>query len=149
MIRVVSLLLGLWIGAAQAQIVSVEPEYQGRYNELLHELRCLVCQNQTLADSGSGLADDLRLEVKRMLEEGLSDEQIFAFMSDRYGDFVLYNPPVKPRTWLLWFGPFVLLIGGLIGIRQVVRANNKTAKSSTLTESEKKQVNAVIQDRDD
>jgi cytochrome c-type biogenesis protein CcmH len=149
MIRVVSLLLGLWIGAAQAQIVSVEPEYQGRYNDLLHELRCLVCQNQTLADSGSGLADDLRLEVKRMLEEGLSDEQIFAFMSDRYGDFVLYNPPVKPRTWLLWFGPFVLLIGGLIGIRQVVRANNKTAKSSTLTESEKKQVNAVIQDRDD
>ncbi len=149
MIRVVSLLLGLWIGVAQAQIVSVEPEYQGRYNELLHELRCLVCQNQTLADSGSGLADDLRLEVKRMLEEGLSDEQIFAFMSDRYGDFVLYNPPVKPRTWLLWFGPFVLLIGGLIGIRQVVRANNKTAKSSTLTESEKKQVNAVIQDRDD
>ena len=149
MIRVVSLLLGLWIGAAQAQIVSVEPEYQGRYNDLLHELRCLVCQNQTLADSGSGLADDLRLEVKRMLEEGLSDEQIFAFMSDRYGDFVLYNPPVKPRTWLLWFGPFVLLISGLIGIRQVVRANNKTAKSSTLTESEKKQVNAVIQDRDD
>ena len=149
MIRVVSLLLGLWIGVAQAQIVSVEPEYQGRYNELLHELRCLVCQNQTLADSGSGLADDLRLEVKRMLEEDLSDEQIFAFMSDRYGDFVLYNPPVKPRTWLLWFGPFVLLIGGLIGIRQVVRANNKTAKSSTLTESEKKQVNAVIQDRDD
>lgn len=149
MIRVVSLLLGLWIGAAQAQIVSVEPEYQGRYNDLLHELRCLVCQNQTLADSGSGLADDLRLEIKRMLEEGLSDEQIFAFMSDRYGDFVLYNPPVKPRTWLLWFGPFVLLIGGLIGIRQVVRANNKTAKSSTLTESEKKQVNAVIQDRDD
>ena len=127
----------------------MEPEYQGRYNDLLHELRCLVCQNQTLADSGSGLADDLRLEVKRMLEEGLSDEQIFAFMSDRYGDFVLYNPPVKPRTWLLWFGPFVLLIGGLIGIRQVVRANNKTAKSSTLTESEKKQVNAVIQDRDD
>ena len=149
MIRVVSLLLGLWIVSAQAQIVSVEPEYQGRYNDLLHELRCLVCQNQTLADSGSGLADDLRLEVKRMLEEGLSDEQIFAFMSDRYGDFVLYNPPVKPRTWLLWFGPFVLLIGGLIGIRQVVRANNKTAKSSTLTESEKKQVNAVIQDRDD
>ena len=149
MIRVVSLLLGLWIVSAQAQIVSVEPEYQGRYNDLLHELRCLVCQNQTLADSGSGLADDLRLEVKRMLEEGLSDQQIFAFMSDRYGDFVLYNPPVKPRTWLLWFGPFVLLIGGLIGIRQVVRANNKTAKSSTLTESEKKQVNAVIQDRDD
>lgn len=149
MIRVLSLLLGLWIGVAQAQIVSVAPEYQERYNNLLHELRCLVCQNQTLADSGSGLADDLRLEVKRMLEEGRSDEQIFVFMSDRYGDFVLYNPPLKPRTWLLWFGPFVLLIGGLIGIRQVVRANNKTAKSSVLTEAEKKKINAVIQDRDD
>ena len=149
MIRTLILLLRLWIGVAQAQIISVEPEYQGRYNNLLHELRCLVCQNQTLADSGSGLADDLRLEVKRMLEEGLSDQQIFTFMSDRYGDFVLYNPPVKPRTWLLWFGPFVLLIGGLIGIRQVVRANNKTAKSNMLTEAEKKHVNAVIQDRDD
>ncbi|MDG1250057.1 MAG: cytochrome c-type biogenesis protein CcmH [Gammaproteobacteria bacterium] len=149
MIRTLILLLSLWIGVAQAQIISVEPEYQGRYNNLLHELRCLVCQNQTLADSGSGLADDLRLEVKRMLEEGLSDQQIFTFMSDRYGDFVLYNPPVKPRTWLLWFGPFVLLIGGLIGIRQVVRANNKTAKSNMLTEAEKKHVNAVIQDRDD
>lgn len=149
MIRTLILLLSLWIGVAQAQIISVEPEYQGRYNKLLHELRCLVCQNQTLADSGSGLADDLRLEVKRMLEEGLSDQQIFTFMSDRYGDFVLYNPPVKPRTWLLWFGPFVLLIGGLIGIRQVVRANNKTAKSNMLTEAEKKHVNAVIQDRDD
>ena len=149
MIRTLILLLSLWIGVAQAQIISVEPEYQGRYNNLLHELRCLVCRNQTLADSGSGLADDLRLEVKRMLEEGLSDQQIFTFMSDRYGDFVLYNPPVKPRTWLLWFGPFVLLIGGLIGIRQVVRANNKTAKSNMLTEAEKKHVNAVIQDRDD
>ena len=149
MTRIAMWLLLLSIASAHAQIVSVAPEYQQRYNNLLHELRCLVCQNQTLADSGSGLADDLRLEVKRMLEEGNSDQQIFAFMSDRYGDFVLYNPPVKPRTWLLWFGPFVLLIGGLIGIRQVVRANNKTAKSNMLTEAEKKHVNAVIQDRDD
>jgi cytochrome c-type biogenesis protein CcmH len=143
------MLFVLLLPASNAEVITVAPEYEERYEHILSELRCLVCQNQTLADSGSGLADDLRLEVKRMLEEGLSDEQIFAFMSDRYGDFVLYNPPVKPRTWLLWFGPFVLLIGGLIGIRQVVRANNKTAKSSTLTESEKKQVNAVIQDRDD
>ncbi|MDG0996502.1 MAG: cytochrome c-type biogenesis protein CcmH [Gammaproteobacteria bacterium] len=149
MSRAFILILGLWIGLAEAQIVTVAPEYQQRYNSLLHELRCLVCQNQTLADSGSGLADDLRLEVKRMLEEGRSNEQIYTFMSDRYGDFVLYNPPVKPRTWLLWFGPFILLLAGLIGIRQVVRSNNKTAKSSALTDAEKRQVNAVIKDRDD
>ena len=149
MTRIAMWLLLLSIASAHAQIVSVAPEYQQRYNNLLHELRCFVCQNQTLADSGSGLADDLRLEVKRMLEEGNSDQQIFAFMSDRYGDFVLYKPPLKPRTWLLWFGPFVLLLAGLIGIRRVVKANNKSADSTQLSDAEMIKINAVIQDRDD
>ena len=84
-----------------------------------------------------------------MLEDGNSDQQIFAFMSDRYGDFVLYKPPLKPRTWLLWFGPFVLLLAGLIGIRRVVQANNKSADSTQLSDAEMKKINTVIQDRDD
>lgn len=82
--------------------------------KLTEELRCLVCQNQTIADSHSGLAIDLRNEVREKIQRGDSDEEIKAFMVDRYGDFVLYRPPVKSTTWLLWFGPFFLVLIGLV-----------------------------------
>lgn len=83
-----------------------------RLKRLEGDLRCLVCQNQTLADSNAGLADDLRREVRTLALAGKSDDEIRAYLVARYGDFVLYNPPVKPVTWMLWFGPFALLIGG-------------------------------------
>ena len=83
-----------------------------RLKRLETELRCLVCQNQTLADSNADLADDLRREVRALALAGKSDEEIKAYLVARYGDFVLYNPPVKPVTWMLWFGPFALLAGG-------------------------------------
>lgn len=83
-----------------------------RIKKLESELRCLVCQNQTLADSSADLADDLRREVRGLAKAGKSDDEIKAYLVARYGDFVLYNPPVKSTTWLLWGGPFVLLIGG-------------------------------------
>jgi cytochrome c-type biogenesis protein CcmH len=83
-----------------------------RLKRLETELRCLVCQNQTLADSNADLAEDLRREVRELAMAGKSDEEIKAYLVARYGDFVLYNPPVKPTTWLLWFGPFVLAVGG-------------------------------------
>jgi cytochrome c-type biogenesis protein CcmH len=83
-----------------------------RLKRLESELRCLVCQNQTLADSNADLADDLRREVRALALQGKSDEEIKAYLVARYGDFVLYNPPVKPLTWMLWFGPFALLVGG-------------------------------------
>jgi cytochrome c-type biogenesis protein CcmH len=79
---------------------------------LAQELRCLVCQNQTLADSNAGLADDLRREVRALALSGKSDDEIKTYLVARYGDFVLYNPPVKAVTWLLWFGPFAMMIGG-------------------------------------
>jgi cytochrome c-type biogenesis protein CcmH len=78
------------------------------------ELRCLVCQNQTIADSNADLAVDLRNQVREKLQQGMSERDIVAYMVQRYGDFVLYRPPVKSITWLLWFGPFLLLIGGII-----------------------------------
>lgn len=81
-----------------------------RFKHLIEELRCLVCQNQSLSDSDAELAHDLRAEVYEMMQAGNSNEQITGFLVERYGDFVLYNPPVKPSTWLIWFGPFVVLI---------------------------------------
>jgi cytochrome c-type biogenesis protein CcmH len=83
-----------------------------RLKRLETELRCLVCQNQTLADSNADLADDLRHEVRALALAGKSDDDIKSYLVARYGDFVLYKPPVKPTTWMLWFGPFALLAGG-------------------------------------
>src|SRR3546814_9322036 len=91
---------------------------QERYEALTHELRCLVCQNETIADSSAELADDLRRQVYAQVAAGKSDAEIKRYLTDRYGDFVLYRPPFKPLTWLLWTGPFaVLLIALLIAVR--------------------------------
>ena len=86
--------------------------FEQRLKKLESELRCLVCQNQTLADSNAGLADDLRREVRTLAVAGKSDQEIRDYLVARYGDFVLYDPPVKSTTWLLWFGPFALLVVG-------------------------------------
>ena len=82
---------------------------QARYDVWINELRCLVCQNQTIAESNAPLAADLRVQVEKQIEAGRSDEEIRLYLTDRYGDFVLYNPPLQSSTWLLWFAPFVLL----------------------------------------
>ncbi|MCZ6686743.1 MAG: cytochrome c-type biogenesis protein CcmH [Gammaproteobacteria bacterium] len=92
-----------------------DPEFQARYETLVRELRCLVCQNQPIADSNAPLAKDLRRQVREMLLSGSSDSEIYSFMTDRYGDFVLYRPPFVQRTWLLWLAPGIfLLLGGTI-----------------------------------
>lgn len=93
-----------------------------RLRTFLLGVRCLVCQNETLAESRAELAVDLRREVREQMEAGRSDEEIRLFLTDRYGDFVLYRPPLKPMTYPLWFAPFVLLAGGFWGLyRQVTR----------------------------
>ncbi len=92
-----------------------------RFQNLVRELRCLVCQNQNLADSDAGLAKDLRAEVFEMIQTGKSDVEIKRFLTDRYGDFVLYQPPVKPGTWLLWFGPLLVLALGIWLARRQMR----------------------------
>ena len=99
-----------WATTLQAP-ASTDP-LDARLKKLETELRCLVCQNQTLADSNADLAGDLRREVRELALAGKSDDEIKAYLVARYGDFVLYNPPVKANTWLLWFGPFAMLIGG-------------------------------------
>lgn len=103
--------------AIDSQAAFDDPELQARYEKLTDELRCLVCQNQTIADSNAGLAQDLRREVKDMLTEGASDKEILNFMVERYGNFVRYRPPLNSQTVLLWSAPILLLLGGaIIGI---------------------------------
>ncbi|MGB1111433.1 MAG: cytochrome c-type biogenesis protein [Gammaproteobacteria bacterium] len=98
-----------------------------RYKDLIAELRCLVCQNQNLADSNAELAQDLRREVYEMIARGDTDEQITAFMVQRYGDFVLYRPPFKTSTAFLWVGPFIILLAGLGILYMVVRKRKAAA----------------------
>jgi cytochrome c-type biogenesis protein CcmH len=98
----------------EAAPAAADPALEARVMALSSELRCLVCQNQTIADSNAGLASDLREEIREMMRQGKSDRQIVAFMVDRYGDFVLYRPPLKATTALLWFGPLLLVVVGIV-----------------------------------
>ena len=111
-LRVGPCLGGLALVLALCAPLAAQDALDARLKRLESELRCLVCQNQTLADSDAPLAADLRREIRELAAAGRSDDDIRAFLVARYGDFVLYRPPLKPVTWLLWLGPFALLIGG-------------------------------------
>jgi cytochrome c-type biogenesis protein CcmH len=99
--------------AKEAAPVAADPVLEARMQKIAVELRCLVCQNQTIADSPSGLSDDLRREIREQLQRGATDEQVVQYMTERYGDFIRYRPPVKGSTVALWVGPLVLLVGGI------------------------------------
>lgn len=111
--------------AKDAPLVSAEPDLDKRTLAVAAELRCLVCQNQTIADSNADLAVDLRNQVREMLRKGQSEKEIIDYMTARYGDFVLYRPPVKNTTALLWFGPPVLLGAGLLTLWIVLRRRSR------------------------
>lgn len=113
--------------AKEAEPAVADPALEARMQRIAAELRCLVCQNQTIADSHSGLAEDLRREVREQLKRGASDEQVVQYMTDRYGDFVRYRPPFKGTTALLWVGPAVLLLGGIAVLTIVLRRRAKLA----------------------
>jgi len=116
-----------------------------RYKTLIRELRCLVCQNQNLADSDADLAADLRREVQRMILEGKSDEDVIDFMVARYGDFVLYRPPLRAKTVLLWSGPFVLGLGGLaLLLIHLRRRSSKRATATPLSDEERARLQSLL-----
>ena len=124
------LLLAAWlggVGAKEAPLAAADPATEARMLRLSAELRCLVCQNQTIADSSAPLAEDLRRQVREMIVRGDTDAQIIEFMTQRYGDFVLYRPPWKGSTAALWFGPVVLLVGGLSIFIVVLRRRSRLA----------------------
>ncbi len=120
---------------------------EARYKSLISELRCLVCQNQSLADSDAGLAHDLRKEVYELMDQGQSDEQIVDFLVQRYGDFVLYNPPVKPATYLIWFGPFALLLIGLFVLIRTLRQHRQD-KPAEFSVQEKARLAQLLKETD-
>lgn len=126
---VLGLFLGLGLaGVARAAIDTYQfrdDAERERYQQLTKELRCPKCQNQDIADSNAPIAADLRREIFRMLGEGKSNQQIVEFMVDRYGDFVRYKPALNGRTWLLWFGPGILLLGGFVVLAVIVRRRRR------------------------
>ncbi len=111
---------------------------------IAEELRCLVCQNQTIADSDAALAVDLRKQVREKLAQGMSDREVTDFMVARYGDFVLYRPPVKTTTWLLWFGPFLFLAGGLIVLGLKLKRRAHAEPTGALSETERRRVATLL-----
>jgi len=121
-----------------------DAEQLERYKTLTYELRCLVCQNQNLADSDADLAADLRREVYRMIREGKSNEDVVDFMVARYGDFVLYRPPLKAKTVALWTAPFVLGIGGVILLLVQLRRRPAAPMATSLSDEEQTRLDALL-----
>ena len=136
-------------GEAKEPIVFDNPQVEKDYLELSEELRCLVCQNQNLIDSNAELADDLRREVAKMLKQGKNKEQVTDFMVERYGDFVLYNPPLKSTTWLLWGGPFVLMFFALFLMIKKISSFKKDENkdSAELSDQEKEKLQSILKDK--
>ncbi len=121
-----------------------DPQIEARMKALTEQLRCLVCQNETLADSRADLAEDLRREIRKEIKAGKSDPEIIAFLTQRYGDFILYNPPVKLSTYFLWFGPFVLLVAGIIILYRYVGRRKGLIQDKPLTPGERKQAEDLL-----
>ncbi|NCA71638.1 MAG: cytochrome c-type biogenesis protein CcmH [Sphingobacteriia bacterium] len=147
------LLLGA-LASGQATAYTLEefsfetPAQHATFHSLIAKLRCLVCQNESLASSQAGVAQDLREEVYRMVQEGQSEREIVTFLVDRYGDFVLYEPPIKPSTYILWFGPFIFLgVAAWLLFRTLARKREEP--ESTLSESEQARLQRLLAVNDD
>ena len=130
--------------ARDAAPLADDPVTEQRLISISEEMRCLVCQNESLAGSRSDLANDLRREIRILISEGKSDDQIRSFMVERYGDFVLYRPPVKPVTWLLWIGPFVILGIGIAGLLMYLRRRNSSVPNVVLTDADNQKIDALL-----
>jgi cytochrome c-type biogenesis protein CcmH len=128
--------------AKEATLLADDPVVEQRLIAISEEMRCLVCQNESLAGSRA----DLRRELRGLIKQGKTDDEIKEFMVSRYGDFVLYRPPVKPMTWVLWAGPFGLMVAGIIALFLYVRRRNSEIGTDGLTEEESKRVEALLKE---
>jgi cytochrome c-type biogenesis protein CcmH len=127
-----------------AQPMADDPVVNKRAVQLAEQLRCLVCQNQTIADSNASLAVDLRQQIRAQIADGRSDDEIRRYMVERYGDFVLYKPPVNAATVLLWFGPLALLAGGLILLWRILRARGARVEQAPLSDAQRREAAALL-----
>ena len=141
---IVALFLSGPVWAGEARPLADDPPSEARLKHLAVELRCLVCQNQTLADSNAPLAEDLRREVREMIAKNMSDQEIIEFLTARYGDFVLYRPPLKATTTLLWVGPFVLVIVGATALIITLRRRAGKVVDVPVTEDEHRRVEQLL-----
>ena len=149
--RLLLLLLLLVAGPGQAAIETFDfatEEQRQRYLEFARELRCPKCQNQNLADSNAPIAEDLRLELHRLLLEGKTDAEIVDFMVTRYGEYVLYEPPLEAKTVLLWGAPVLMLCGGLLVMAGIVRRARRVgaARVAALSDAERRRLDALLDD---
>ncbi|MBA2490694.1 MAG: cytochrome c-type biogenesis protein [Gammaproteobacteria bacterium] len=135
--------LTLWF-ASLAQAVAMDAAMTDRYHTLIEEFRCLVCQNESLAESDADLAKDLRTEIQEMLKDGATDAEIVDFLAARYGDFVLYRPQFKPLTYVLWIGPFVLAAAGLTTLLFRIRRYAGSEDGAPLSAREQQRLRDVL-----
>src|ERR1041385_6548223 len=138
------LLCFMGVMAAKDAPPNEDPQIEQRMKHLTEQLRCLVCQNETLADSRADLAEDLRKQIREQIKAGKSDQEIIAFLTDRYGDFVLYNPPVKMTTYLLWFGPFLFLGGGTVILYRYLSRRRQMIEEKPLSDDERKRAEEIL-----
>ena len=135
--------------AREAALLAEDPLVEKRLIHISEELRCMVCQNESLASSRAELANDLREEVRKLIREDRSDSQIKEYLVTRYGDFVLYKPEVKPLTWVLWFGPFLLLVLAIVGMAYYLRQRQSAQNSrSTLSDEDRRKVQEILKSGD-
>lgn len=146
---ILCLMLSTSAWAKEAVPMAADPELEKKVMEISEELRCLVCQNQTIADSDAGLAKDLKDKVRSMLKEGKTKEEINTYMVNRYGDFVLYRPPIKPTTIFLWVGPGLLLIIGLVILFTVLKNRKKVVVDAPLSDEEQNRLQAILESKKD
>lgn len=130
--------------AQQAQPAAEDPAFERRVTAIAEELRCLVCQNQTIADSNADLAIDLKRQIREQLRAGRTDRQVVDFMVERYGDFVLYRPPLKATTAALWFGPLALGVIAVVTVVVLVRRRRRADPSEALSDSERQQAAELL-----
>ncbi len=131
--------------AKEAQPAAADPVLEERVMRLSKELRCLVCQNETLADSRADLAEDLRSQIREQMKAGKSDKEIVAYLTQRYGKFILYNPPVDPTTYFLWFGPFILLLAGLFLLFRYVKQRRELIMEPPLSADDQHRAESLLQ----
>ncbi len=130
--------------AQESRPLADDPALEARVFEISHDLRCLVCQNETIAASNADLAVDLRAQIREQLKAGRTPDQIRDYMVQRYGDFVLYKPPFKPLTWLLWIGPFLLLLAMVAVLTHLLRQRRAAALAPPLTEEESRRARELL-----